>query len=514
MSYLSEYRNFLLKPKLKYKSVILALDGKILLDTDDRQYISNTIHSDIIKNLNKDKVFMKPIYTDKYHSKLLVSVPVLSDVDKNLIGVFCAYFDIDEIGLKFLNYEVGKNRYTYIVDLNSIILYHPDLERIGTKVENELLNSLIERINNGEKIDEYSGIYEYRGNKKFMALKYMKSTGWLIVVAQDLEEILSVSRNITILSLLLLITFLVLSIRFGIRFSETITTPLTNLMNAMKATEEGTLEHQFIYNGKDEFGSLSKAYNSMINRLKNNYDELEALYEELAATEEELRVQYDNLINSEEQLRISEERYRIALEAGKNGIFEWNTKDDILYLSEQFKTLIGYDFKEIKIRELIDEIVLEEDKDVLYSAYKDHIEGRRSCIECEIRVKTGFGIIRWMYIKGRAINLKGEEKIISGAMMDITERKEYEDNIKYLAYYDTLTDLPNRRYFIEELEKEIRNINHKRFAVLLLDLDNFKKVNDTLGHDKGDALLRKVATILKRYINNNVLVARFGEMNF
>jgi diguanylate cyclase (GGDEF)-like protein/PAS domain S-box-containing protein len=512
-SYLSEFRNFILKPKLKYRSVILGSRGEILLDTDDKQYIPEGLNSEIMKNVNINRVYMKPIYTDKYDSKLLVAVPVVSD--NNIIGVYCAYFDIDEIGFKFFNYEIGKNRYTYIADLNGTILYHPDIDRIGTKVENELLNNIINKINNGEKIEEYSGIYEYRGTKKYMALKYMKSTGWIIVVAQDLSEILSVSRNITGISLILLITFIVISIRFGMRFSETITTPLTNLMNAMKATEEGRLEQQFIYNREDEFGSLSKAYNSMINRLKNNYTELEALYEELAATEEELRVQYDNLINSEEQLRISEERYRIALEAGKNGIFEWSTRDDILYLSEQFKKLIGYDFEDIKVRDLINKIVLQEDRKILYSAYREHIEGRRTCIECEIRVNTGYGLIRWMYIKGRVIKEKEGEKIISGAMMDITERKEYEEDIKYLAFYDTLTDLPNRRYFIEELEKEIKDKDkNKKFAVLLLDLDNFKKVNDTLGHDEGDALLRKVASILKKYANDNVFVARFGGDEF
>lgn len=513
MSYLSEFRNFILKPKLKYRSVILGSRGEILLDTDDKQYIPEGLNYEIMKNVNINRVYMKPIYTDKYDSKLLVAVPVVSD--NNIIGVYCAYFDIDEIGFKFFNYEIGKNRYTYISDLNGTILYHPDIDRIGTKVENDLLNNIINRINNGEKIEEYSGIYEYRGTKKYMALKYMKSTGWIIVVAQDLSEILSVSRNITFLSLILLITFIFISLCFGIRFSETITTPLTNLMNAMKATEEGELEQQFIYNREDEFGSLSRTYNSMINRLKNNYTELEALYEELAATEEELRVQYENLMNSEEQLRISEERYRIALEAGKYGIFEWSTKDDILYLSEQFKILIGYDFEEIKVRDLINEIVLQEDRKILYSAYREHIEGRRTCIECEIRVNTGYGVTRWMYIKGRVIKEKEGEKIISGAMMDITERKEYEEDIKYLAFYDTLTDLPNRRYFIEELEKEIKDKDkNKKFAVLLLDLDNFKKVNDTLGHDKGDALLRKVASILKKYANDNVFVARFGGDEF
>ncbi|GFR36163.1 bifunctional diguanylate cyclase/phosphodiesterase [Thermobrachium celere] len=503
------------KNNLKFRTVILDTEGNILIDTENDQTTKSLYDRLILNKVLEGKIFMKPIYSDRNESKLLIAVPIMSITNDRIIGVYAAYFDMNKIGFKFFNYEIGKNRYTYIIDLDGTILHHPDRERIGTKVENELVNNIINRISKGERIVETSGIYEYRGTKKYMACKLMESTGWIIVVAQDLNEVLSVSKNITVISIILLFIFIFVSIRFAIYFSSTITTPLTNLMNAMKAVEEGKLEQQFIYNRDDEFGNLSRAYNSMINRLKSNYTELEALYEELAATEEELRAQYDILMQSEEQLRISEERYRIALEAGKNGIFEWNIDDDTLFLSEQFKSMLGYNFKDIKMSELMEKIVLDEDKEPLRRAYREHLVGYKNCVECEIRVKTGYGLVRWMFVKGKIISgVRGATKILAGAIMDITERKEYEEDIKYLAYYDTLTDLPNRRYFIEELEKELNNIKDKKIAVFLLDLDNFKKVNDTLGHDKGDALLRKVASILKKYESQEVFIARFGGDEF
>lgn len=501
--------------KQRYRSLLIGKNGQVLIDTQGTAEGKDYSNEEFYRNSLINKVFMKPIYSDKDTAKLLISVPVV--LNKEVIGIYAAYFDIDKIGMKFFSHEVGKNRYSYIVDKNGTILYHPDRQKIGTKVENELVNNIVNRINTGQMITETSGVYEYRGTKKYMAFKYMKDTEWLVIVAQDLTELYAVSRNITFISAFVLLLFLILATKLGINFSKTITNPLTNLMNAMKSAEEGKLDEEFIYTENDEFGSLSKTYNGMIKKLRSNYEELEALYEELTATEEELRAQYDTLIESEEQLRISEERYRIALEAGKNGIFEWNITKDELFISEQFEMLVGHSFKDIKMKELIDTIVVEEDKNILVQSFKEHINGNTKCLECEVRIKTGYGTTRWMFVKGRLINgYMAEQKILAGSLMDITERKEYEEDIKYLAYYDPLTDLPNRRYFIEELEKELNEIEIKncKKSVFLLDLDNFKKVNDSLGHDKGDELLRKVSAILKRHIDENVFIARFGGDEF
>lgn len=466
----------------RYRTIISNLEGDVILDTSNQLDNTNISSEEFFKKAIQGRRYMKPVFYDENSSHLLVSVPII--YNSKILGVYTAYFDIQHLGLNIFRYEVGKGRYTYIADINGILLYHPDRQRIGTRVENKLVNEIIEKIRQGQNVEYTNGIYEYRGTKKYMSYKYLKDVQWIIVVAQDLSEVYAVARNIAFISFFILTLFLILSVSLGLNFSNGITNPLTALMKAMKAAEDGVLDAEFNYSKNDEFGVLSKTYNSMMSKLRSNYQELEALYEELAATEEELRAQYDTIIESEEQLRISEERYRIALEAGRNGIFEWNITNDFLFLSEQFQRLIGYDDNDIKMKELIDKIILEEDKEVLYSAYNEHLNNKTKYLECEVRVKTGYNSIRWMYIKGRIIlAYMGEQKILSGSLIDITERKEYEENIKYLAYYDSLTDLPNRRYFIEELEKEL-TFNDKKMAVFLLDLDNFKKVNDSLGHDK------------------------------
>lgn len=99
---------------------------------------------------------------------------------------------------------------------------------------------------------------------------------------------------------------------------------------------------------------------------------------------------------------------------------------------------------------------------------------------------------------------------------DITKRKEQEGFIKQLAYQDTLTKLPNRRAFLDQLDHLlwISKVGESNFALMFIDLDGFKKVNDTLGHDIGDDLLKKVSDLLKESIRSDDFVARLAGDEF
>ena len=110
----------------------------------------------------------------------------------------------------------------------------------------------------------------------------------------------------------------------------------------------------------------------------------------------------------------------------------------------------------------------------------------------------------------------GGQRYFVGIVRDITERKLAEEKISHLAHYDYLTDLPNRALFLDRLENSVLRAkrNNYRVAVLFLDLDGFKKVNDTLGHDVGDLLLRGVSRRLKETIRASDTVARVGGDEF
>jgi diguanylate cyclase (GGDEF)-like protein/PAS domain S-box-containing protein len=112
--------------------------------------------------------------------------------------------------------------------------------------------------------------------------------------------------------------------------------------------------------------------------------------------------------------------------------------------------------------------------------------------------------------------LLGEQRYFVGIIRDITERKLAEQKIAHLAHYDYLTDLPNRALFLDSLEHAISMAKRHKFkvAVLFLDLDGFKRVNDTLGHDGGDLLLQEVSYRLKETLRASDTVARVGGDEF
>jgi diguanylate cyclase (GGDEF)-like protein/PAS domain S-box-containing protein len=124
---------------------------------------------------------------------------------------------------------------------------------------------------------------------------------------------------------------------------------------------------------------------------------------------------------------------------------------------------------------------------------------------------------RTLLLNARQIERKaGKERMILLAIEDITERKKYEEKIQQMAFYDSLTGLPNRKLFSDRLGIVLAQAkrNKKKVGIVMLDLDNFKDVNDTLGHDVGDILLKTVAEWLSGTLRKSDTVARFGGDEF
>jgi len=222
---------------------------------------------------------------------------------------------------------------------------------------------------------------------------------------------------------------------------------------------------------------------------------------------------------AERALRESEQRYALAVAGANDGIWDWNMRDSEVYFSPRWKAILGYAEHEIadRIDEWFDRVD-QRDREKFDEAMSQHLEGRTGLFESEYRITAKGGEVRWVLSRGVAVRDEvGAPWRMAGSMTDITRRKQTEARLLHEAMHDALTGLPNRILFMDRLELALRRYRrdpHKMFAVLFFDLDRFKHVNDSLGHQVGDELLAQVAGRLLGCLRPGDTLARLGGDEF
>ena len=157
-----------------------------------------------------------------------------------------------------------------------------------------------------------------------------------------------------------------------------------------------------------------------------------------------------------------------------------------------------------------------EDLEAVKEANRAALAGDKS-YDIEHRIVRPDGSVRWVHEQADIVR-DAEDKAVSmvGVVQDITERKTAEERIQYLAYYDALTGLPNRALFMDRLQHAVIDADRRErlVGVMFLDVDRFKDVNDSLGHETGDQLLKAVAERLTAVVRKGDTVARLGGDEF
>lgn len=221
----------------------------------------------------------------------------------------------------------------------------------------------------------------------------------------------------------------------------------------------------------------------------------------------------------EEAMRESEERYALAARGANDGLWDWNLKNDEMYFSERWKSMLGYEDGELRNRpEEWFGLVHPDEAEALKAELAAHINGTVPHFEMEHRLLHTDGSYRWMLARGMAVrDSEGRATRLAGSLTDITERKKVEEQLLHDAMHDVLTGLPNRALFIDRLQQAIERAKRHHeysFAVFFMDLDRFKFINDSLGHMVGDQLLVAVGQRLKAYTRSGDTVARLGGDEF
>jgi diguanylate cyclase (GGDEF)-like protein/PAS domain S-box-containing protein len=222
---------------------------------------------------------------------------------------------------------------------------------------------------------------------------------------------------------------------------------------------------------------------------------------------------------TEAALKESEERYALSSRGANDGLWDWDIKSDNIYYSDRWKSIIGFQGMEFKNSpdEWFDRIHPDERMQVK-TEITAHINGHTAHFENEHRIQHKDGSYRWILSRGLAVrDASGNAYRFAGSMTDITDRKMAEEQLMFDALHDVLTGLPNRLLFMDRLDHAVnREKRHKNylFAVLFLDIDRFKVLNDSLGHTSGDRMLISVSKRLEDSLRPGDTVARLGGDEF
>nr|WP_243277941.1 ABC transporter substrate binding protein [Clostridium yunnanense] len=247
---------------------------------------------------------------------------------------------------------------------------------------------------------------------------------------------------------------------------------------------------------------------------KNNY-ELSALYEELAASDEELRHQYIRLEENRDIIQKNEEMYRLVFEMANDGLWEINLITGERYFSDRWYEIFDLSIEELRDMKEWYKIVHPEDCLTAWNFVIEVSEGKRETFSFDFRIMKKDGQYKWIHSIGKSMKDKyGKPFKIVGSHSDIHEKKLQEDQIRRLAFFDFLTGLPNRTEISRVFDEIIKEDSERNIAVIFMDLDNFKNINDSFGHTIGDDLLIEVSKRIKSVTGDKGVVSRHGGDEF
>lgn len=315
--------------------------------------------------------------------------------------------------------------------------------------------------------------------------------------------------------------------------SREIIKPLHQLADLTQKIAAGQLDIQAAPNSiDDDIGELYRNFNAMTLSLKHSQHQLlkknHALQEahvalehrvelrthELALSNASLQSEIDSRKRSEREIRTSEEKFRVMFELSPLGMARCKLDGSLLEANHAMQDMFGLNPNQLREYRLMDLYHHEPDK--YWNTLLSHLDraGQYSAKEIQMvgKEKTEITVRHNSVLVSDSVG----KKTIWSIFEDISEQKRSEEVIWQHANFDELTGLPNRRMFQSSLDHEIKNSNrnHSRLCLMFLDLDKFKEVNDSLGHDTGDELLVQAAKRITQCVRESDIVARLGGDEF
>jgi len=248
-------------------------------------------------------------------------------------------------------------------------------------------------------------------------------------------------------------------------------------------------------------------------------EEVDSLYGQMAKEHTGKDAQIQELNKEIEALKLQLERYTISSLGSEEGLWDWNFDTNEIYYSKNWKKIIGYEDDDITGTpdEWFAKIHLN-DVDRVKKVFSVNKKNPNSTVSTTYQILHSDGEYRWVTTKGTFLDNKdGRINRIVGSHKDITLQKVAEHQLLHDALHDNLTGLANRALFFDRLTffiERAKRVKDYKYAVVFMDLDRFKVINDSLGHLFGDQLLIQIAEILKKNMRGNDTIARLGGDEF
>jgi len=473
---------------------VVDMDGKVVASTNETMIGRDVSGHEIYKRAIH-AAYNNPYVSQPYHSTYLdaksidVSAPITSRRGSKIIGVL-----INHYYATFLN-KVTTQR-TGLGETGEVYIVNKDKQMITDSrfIENAPLEVVVDTepvrmaVERGE---DMAGVYpDYRNIPIVGASAYIPEYGWTLLAEIDKAESFASLKTLEIVALILSVVFAAVVVSGGIIFVTSVSRPIKRLMDATRRFAGGDLKVRVAITHRDEIGDLINSFNTMAGGLEKE-------------------------ITGRERRELELRKVSLVVEQSPNVVLITDTQGNIEYVNPMFTLLTGYTREEAigkNPRILKSGKTPPERYKRLWWTITSGTEWRG-----EFCNKKKNGELYWESAFISSIkNAAGDITHFIAIAEDTTERRRAEERIQHLAYYDALTGMPNRAFYNDLLSLALSHAQRRgeMVAVLFLDLDRFKDVNDTLGHSIGDQLLKIVAGRVADSLRKEDTVTRLGGDEF
>lgn len=467
--------------------VITDSSGNIVYEYEDIQSMKESFFGfEELEGYSEGSTKISKIYMnneDYETSVFYVAKSIDADGLNNIDGFAIEIIDLSKISeiLSKSSYGEGKG-YLSVTDGTGCVLNYE-----GTavqKIDDISDSGIIDVMKSTTKPTSAENNVDYNAGGKLGCYNYFtgaSTSNWKWVSVYPANMAMSQITVPLAISLGTMVVLAVICALLGILITKSIVNPMNEMVKVAREIQEGDRDKRLDIKTHNEFKDISELFNNML-----------------------------------DDVSMSEELHRTISDISDNMLFEWDFHKETMYVSDNFKEKFDIDPSEAQLAngKFLDKIMTEDYAEI-YKRDISTLLKNRTGHSGEYQMTTKNGSLLWFSIRALCVTDRlGEPLRVIGVVTDIDSEKKLELQLSERASYDFLSQLYNRSTFERELKSEIERSAHSKVAVLFIDVDDFKFINDRFGHSVGDEVIKYVAGCIKQRVKGSGFAGRFGGDEF